>query len=336
MGRLIYVEEDLFDHPRSRAILGRFKRATIVPCHHYGEVFNRNNQNFRLQKRRPALILARKTQRLVMPAPDDYAIGSRENHYFSHMLNCPYDCRYCFLQGMYRSAHYLLFVNFEDFGDEIERMTNATQNPALGPPVHFFSGYDSDSLAYDGVSGFLDYILPVFAGLGDRAGLELRTKCAHIDPLLKHDPLSNCVVAFSFTPEAISKALEHGVPGLHLRLRALSRLAEAGWRIGLRFDPLIHTSDFQDQYRALFRTIFDQIPSDAVHSVSLGAFRLPEGFHGQMTRLYPDEPLFHRGLVREGGMVSYPRKLETDMIDRCQEMLARHMGGDRIYPCRPR
>jgi len=330
MGRLIYVEEDLLDHPRTRAILGRFKQATIVPCHHYSEIFNRKAQNFRLQKRRPALILARKNQRFVMPAPNDYAIGARENYYFSHMLNCPYDCRYCFLQGMYRSAHYLLFVNFEDFGEEIERTTKAASGP-----IHFFSGYDSDSLAYDGISGFLDYILPVFARLGDRAGLELRTKCARIEPLLKHTAPANCIVAFSFTPEAISKDLEHGVPALQLRLRALSRLAKAGWRIGLRFDPLIHAPDFQDQYRVLFNMIFDHIPADEVHSVSLGGFRLPEGFHGQMARLYPDEALFHRSLVREDGMVSYPRALETDMIDFCQDALTHHMDGDRIFPCRP-
>ncbi len=330
MGRLIYVEEDLFDHPRTRAILGRFKRATIIPCHHYGEIFNRKNQNFRLQKRRPSLILARKTQRWVMPAPDDYSIGAGENHYFSHMLNCPYDCRYCFLQGMYRSANYLLFVNFEDFGAEIERTTESAKDP-----VHFFSGYDSDSLAYDGISGFLDYILPVFARLGDNAGLELRTKCARIEPLLAHAPLPNCIVAFSFTPEGMSQRLEHGVPALELRLRALSRLANAGWSIGLRLDPLIHAPDFQEQYRNLITNIFAHIPADAVHSVSLGAFRLPDGFHDQMAKLYPDEALFHKGLMRGNGMVSYPRALETELIDFCQEALSNHVPGDRIFPCQP-
>ena len=36
------------------------------------------------------------------------------------MLNCVYDCRYCFLQGMYRSANYVLFVNYDDFRVQIE------------------------------------------------------------------------------------------------------------------------------------------------------------------------------------------------------------------------
>lgn len=38
------------------------------------------------------------------------------------MFNCIYDCRYCFLQGMYSSANYVIFVNFEDFDKEIEEV----------------------------------------------------------------------------------------------------------------------------------------------------------------------------------------------------------------------
>ena len=37
------------------------------------------------------------------------------------MLNCVYDCSYCFLQGMFNSANYLVFVNYEDYFKEIEK-----------------------------------------------------------------------------------------------------------------------------------------------------------------------------------------------------------------------
>ena len=109
----IYIEESLLEHPRARAILQRFPDASVTTCARYGEIFNRKAQNFRLQKIRPALILAEKFSGHVLPAPPEYAIGGDLNYYFSHMLNCIYDCRYCFLQGMYRSAHYVVFVNYE-------------------------------------------------------------------------------------------------------------------------------------------------------------------------------------------------------------------------------
>ena len=70
------------------------------------------------------------------------------------MLNCIYDCEYCFLQGKHMSAHYLLFINYEDFMHEIEQKIKKNKfNDS-----HFFSGYDCDSLALEGITGFVDAI----------------------------------------------------------------------------------------------------------------------------------------------------------------------------------
>ena len=100
MFKTIYVEEAVAHHPRTQATLARFSDAQRIPCKHYGEVFNRAAQNFRLQKHQPSLILAEKRGQQVLPTPAGYGIGSQTNFYFSHMLNCLCDCRYCFLQGM--------------------------------------------------------------------------------------------------------------------------------------------------------------------------------------------------------------------------------------------
>ena len=121
----IYVEDAVASHPRAQSILARFPKAAVIPVIRYGEVFNRNHQSFRLQKRKPSLILAEKQGNRVLPAPGGYGIGSAQNFYFSHVLNCLYDCRYCFLQGMYRSAHYVWFVNYEDFQDAITSTASA-------------------------------------------------------------------------------------------------------------------------------------------------------------------------------------------------------------------
>ena len=50
----------IFEAPRVRSILKRFHRATVIDVEHYGEVFNVKQQDFRVQKQRPALILAAK------------------------------------------------------------------------------------------------------------------------------------------------------------------------------------------------------------------------------------------------------------------------------------
>ena len=47
----IYVEQAIEQHPRVQRILNRFKKKKVILCQHYGEVFNRKQQNFRLQKK---------------------------------------------------------------------------------------------------------------------------------------------------------------------------------------------------------------------------------------------------------------------------------------------
>ena len=54
----IYFEEEIKDHPRALNIFSKFKKARKISIHRYGELFNRRNQNFRIQKKNPSLILA--------------------------------------------------------------------------------------------------------------------------------------------------------------------------------------------------------------------------------------------------------------------------------------
>lgn len=320
----IYIEREIRDHPRVKSILLRHKRATVVECERYGEVFNPKAQNFRLQKQRPALILARKHKGLVQQAPPGYGVGGDSNYYFSHMLNCLYDCRYCFLQGMYRSANYVLFVNYEDFLDAMDSRV------VPGRQTWFFSGYDGDSLALEPVTGFADSMLPWFEQRPD-AWLELRTKSTRIGSLLAREPLPNIVTAFSFTPEAVWKATEHRVPTVERRAEAMQQLAEAGWPVALRIDPLIWHHGYEKHYSELFLQLFRQLPETMLHSVTTGPFRMPQPFFRNMERLYPEEPLFAAGLEARGKMVSYPLEREREMVDFCVHELRKYLPEEKIF-----
>lgn len=326
----VYVEDAIRGKPRVAEILRRFPAARVVGCERYGAVFNPKAQNFRLQKQRPALILAEKFKNFVLPAPPGYGIGASRNHYFSHMLNCLYDCRYCFLQGMYQSAHYVLFVNYEDFHAEIRRLADEAGREA----VHFFSGYDCDSLALEPVTGFAASFLPLFRELPN-AWLELRTKSTQIRGLLESEPLPNCVVAFSFTPPEIAAAVEDRTPSPAKRLAAVRRLQERGWPIGLRFDPIIYQHDWETEYRNLFAEVFGALDTGRLHSVSLGTFRLPDAFFRRVSGLYPEEPLFAGPLESRDGMVSYRRNLEDTLFGYCRQQILRYIPEDKFFPCGP-
>ena len=240
----IFIEQEILDHERTKAVLSKFPKSNRVIISRYQEVFNKRTQNFRLQKKQPALILANKHKNFVLPAPAGFGIGAEKNFYFSHMYNCLYDCRYCFLQGMYSSANYVLFVNYEDFYSHIKK----TIRNNIDERMTFFSGYDCDSLAFEKISSFVKNTLPIFLGLED-VDLELRTKSVQLEPLLSLEPQQNCIVAFSLMPEELAKCLDNKAPSVSRRIAALSRLAERGWPIGLRFDPLIYSYDWKERYK---------------------------------------------------------------------------------------
>ena len=324
----LYIESAIAGHPRAAAIRARFPEARVITCERYGEVFNPRAQNFRLQKQKPALILAEKYQKFALPAPAAYGIGAGRNYYFSHMLNCLYDCRYCFLQGMYQSANYVLFVNYEDFAREIRQI--CAKYPEQS--VYFFSGYDCDSLALEPVTGFAEYFLPLFETLPN-AWLELRTKSTQIRNLLNRAPHPYCVVAFSLSPDAVADKVEAKAPDVARRIEAAAKLQQQGWPIGLRFDPLIYQHNYRELYRDLFEQVFAALDADKLHSVSLGVFRLPEPYFKKIHKLYPDERLFASPLQTMSGMVSYRSDLEQAMIADCSAMLLEYIAESQFFPC---
>lgn len=324
----VYIESAVREHPRAQALLRRLRRYPVVEIEHFGEVFNPRAQNFRLQKKNPALIIARKNKGQVLAAPEGYGLGGDYNYYFSHMLNCIYDCRYCFLQGMYRSAHQVLFVNYEDFGQQI-RHTAAAH---AGEPVWFYSGYDCDSLANEPMTRFCDYFVPLIAAV-DNAWMELRTKSTQVRRLLRMQPVARVVTAFSFSDALSHRQLEHGVPAIARRIDAMRRLLDAGWPVGLRFDPVVYHRDYQSAFSDLLQQVFGSIDGGRLHSVSLGSFRLTRDHFRRVSRLYPDEPLFAQNLQLNDGIISYPLEDERRMIEYCEAQLMKYIPAASYRPC---
>ncbi len=325
----IYIEEQCLGLPRVQEILRQCPDIPNIRCERYGEVFNLKAQNFRLQKKQAGLILAKKHQGFVLPTPQGYGFGNQHSYYFSHMLNCPYDCRYCFLQGMYRSAHHVLFVNYEDFERDIEQ----TIADCAGEPCYFYSGYDCDSLAFEQYSQFAAHFIPIFQR-HPQAYLEIRTKSAQIRALLKQKASQNVVIALSFSPENISGQLEHRVPALSKRIEAAKKLQKQGWPIALRFEPLIYHQGYQDHYQALFSRLFRELDVSTLHSVSLGFFRMPQTFFKNILKLYPDEPLFAQGFSTQNGITSYAAALEAEMTTSCEKRLFQHIPKHLYYRCK--
>ena len=305
----IYVEKAIKNSKKTKDICKLVKPKSLIVCENYREVFNIKSQNFQIQKQKPGLILAKKYKNFLNTVPKNFTIGGDQSFYFSHMLNCIYDCKYCFLQGMFSSANYVIFINYNDFMKSIEeKILNSNSKN-----IHFFSGYDCDSLALEPVSKFAKYILKNLKKYPNVV-LELRTKSTQINFLLKKIPHHNIVVAFSVSPDEIINIHENKTPTLFKRLNAIKQLQETGWKVGLRFDPIIYCENFKKIYKNFFDLIFKKIDTTKIHSITIGSFRMPKKFYTKISDLYSQtiDPFIE--LEKDEKKIFYKKQIEDEII----------------------
>ena len=113
----------------------------------------------------------------------------------------------------------------------------------------------------------------------------------------------------------------------------MQRIAAQGWKVGLRIDPILECKDFENRYFNLFKEIFENIPEKAIHSISMGAFRMPKGFYKKIEKQYPEEALFASGFHTVNGFVGYHNETEKKLKNSCKKLLERWTTPTKIYTC---
>ena len=324
----IYAEDEIIGTKKAQEIISKFRHAKVIGIKRFGEVFNPSNQNFRIQKTNPALILARKQKGFVLDAPKGFGIGDQKNYYFSHMYNCLYDCSYCFLQGMYNSANYLVFVNFDDYQHEIEKIICKN----VENKMTFFTGYDCDSLAMEPITNFISDFVPFFRR-HKNVLFEIRTKSVNNTVFRKYDALTNCIVAYSLMPETLAQKLDKKAPSVSARIKNMKYIVKKGWKVGLRFDPLIYCNNWKAEYAELFANIFKEIKDENIHSISLGPLRFPNSFFNKLLQYYPKTEEFSYLRSNEKGIVSYDQTIESEMNEYCRLELMKYSEARKFFSC---
>lgn len=320
----IYVEEEAKDYPLARRVMERFPQAVVVPVDRYLDVFGRPRQQFAVQKQAQQLILAVKHPPFIYPgAPVCHDFGHRHFYYTSVALNCLYNCEYCFLQGMFPSAHLVLFVNMEDYFAETARMLGRH-------PVYLSVSYESDLLALEDIVPYVRSWIE-FAARHPHLTVEVRTKSANYRALASVRPVDNVILAWTLSPDAVIRRHEPLTPSLTARLKSARQAAEDGWNVRLCFDPLLHVPNWRELYRQCVEETFALFPAERVHDISIGVFRVPREYLKTMRKRRPDSPLLHYPYENIGGVLSYPASLAADMIRFVREQIEQYVPAEKIY-----
>jgi len=280
----IYVEERALSFPETTMVIKKFGSAVIVPIRHYKDVFNRPRQDRRAQKTSPNLILALRQNNFLYPGSClSDASGNNNFYYNSLVLNCLYDCDYCYLQGLYPSANMVLFINNNDY------FTAVLKTLQTNSPLFLCISYETDLLALERIFPYCRKWIEFTSAHPDLT-IELRTKSADYEAIANLKPPPNVLLAWTLSPAEIIARYEHRTPALPARLKAVRRALAAGWQVRLSFDPLLLVPQWEVLYRDFIHDVFKNVAPSRIKDVTLGVFRMNSRFlkkiHSQ--RLEPD------------------------------------------------
>ncbi len=323
----IYIEDGIAELLQTRQILAHFPKAQQIRIRHYKDVFNRVRQHAELQRLSPALILARNTGSLLYPgAPVCQNFGEEHFYYTSLCMNCPFDCEYCFLKGMYPSGNLVLFVNTGDYLASLDAL-------CVQHPVYLCLSYDTDLCALEPWTGFVQTF---HAALQTREKLtvEVRTKAACTELLHRLKPLSRLIFAFTLSPDRVARDWEHRTPGLAARLQTVRAGLEAGHPIRLCFDPMLFFPGWKESYASMIQTITETLGEKGmqmVRDISIGTFRISGDYLKTFRSLYPDNPLVRYPFVLRNGYAQYPPELAEEMETYLIRLLTNWVPAEKIF-----
>ncbi|WP_410506301.1 SPL family radical SAM protein [Haloimpatiens sp. FM7315] len=320
----IYVEKEASNYPITDRIISFFENSKIVKIDHYKDVFCRKNQNYVLQKNSPKLILAVKKSNLVYEGSDMCdSFGNNNFYYTSVVMNCVYNCEYCYLQGMYPSSNIVIFVNIEDTIREVEEMLKHH-------PVYLCVSYDTDLMAIENITGFIHKWAEVSKKYNNFK-MEIRTKSANFNLICDLIPDDNIILAWTLSPNEIIKEFEKNTPPLEKRLLSIREAIDKGWKVRLCFDPILCVKNYETLYRQCVKVTFDFLEGREVFEVSLGVFRLSKEYLKTMKKLRRNSKILAYPFEDNEGSCTYSEKHIKKMIDSVKEELLKYIEIDKIY-----
>ncbi len=322
----IYIEKDAKQYPDTSAIIERFPKALVIEIENYKEVFNRPRQNWDHQKSCRKLILAtRKEEFLYQGSPSCHSFGQQNFFYNTLVMNCTYDCSYCYLQGLYPSANLVLFVNIEDY-------LKATQKrlEELGS-LFLTLSYDSDLLALDGIFPVCDRWLS-WAENNPNCLLEIRTKSSNYNSIGHCHPPPNVILAWTISPEEIAKRYERKSPPPSSRINAAAQAIAAGWKVRLSFDPIIALQGWERLYEDMIDQVFSIIDPHKIHDVSFGPFRMSSQALKKIQEESKPADILFADYTEYNNLCSYPEEVLKAINLVVGERLNMYLDSDRIFP----
>jgi len=247
---IIYYEEEILNYTLGKNLFEKYKSLEWVRIENHNNIPElRNNQNCEFPRMKQHLIIGiRKTHKYVPNSKtSDFLVPYTSS-------GCSAMCLYCYLVCNYNKCSYLrIFVNREQMLSKLIKTSN--QNDA---ELTYEIGSNSDLVLENTITNNLEWTIENF-GKNERGYITLPTKFDMIDSLLNVKHKGRTIIRMSINPQEIITKVEFGTSALINRVKALNKLKEAGYKIGILIAPVILLENWETLYKELFSILSETL-----------------------------------------------------------------------------
>lgn len=322
----IYVDSAVRDLPVTRRILSRYPHLPVI------EVADKTSVKFPQDHNRAKrqLYVSRYVGDPIKSCQGmgDYVCCQ----YFTIALvsDCHLECTYCILQDYLKNNPIItVYANVEEIFARIRERV-------VKHPERIFrigTGELSDSLALDHVTGFSKDIV-AFAAETENVLVELKTKTANVGGLIGLNHRKRVIVSWSLNPQSYIDSEEHKCDSLEARLNAARRCADAGYPIGIHFDPLLQLNDWEREYEGLVNAVAGTLKPEEIAWVSIGSLRFTKDLKKISQERFPKSKLMSGELMPSlDGKMRYFRPLREEMYAAVKGFVEAKLGKVPHYLC---
>lgn len=243
-------------------------------------------------------------------------------------VGCFYDCTYCFLHH-YMNTPFIVYANIDDLITEVSEFCAAKPDKT----IRLGSGEFIDSVGFNEIVDLNKILVPALSAIPNLL-FEIKTKSGNIEGLLGLEHNKRVVISWSVNPQKIIDTEETFANSLENRLEAAQKCQQAGYKIGFHFDPMIHYSHWQADYRQVADLIFEHVDPQNIAWISLGTLRFNPGLKPIMQKKFPKSNLVYGELITGlDGKMRYFMGIRKTMFKSIIEHIRSYSRSVPVYLC---
>ena len=254
----IYYEEKVKDYELGKKLLDKYKNVPQFVIENHNNIEEmRKKENKEFPKMKRNLILGiRKTHKFV---PNN-KISNYLVPYTSS--GCIAMCLYCYLVCNYNKCAYLrIFVNREEMLEKIIKVSNESKEELV-----FEIGSNSDLILENTITKNLRWTIENFQRV-EKGYITFPTKFDMVDDILDVEGKERVIIRMSFNPKEIIQKIEMGTSSLENRVKAINKLAKAGYKVGILIAPVIFVENWKNLYKELIIYLKEKLSDEVKNTL---------------------------------------------------------------------